>query len=187
MAGVKIPVSKYFLALVPEPGAMAIFESLKHDLFVQFGLRGGFFSPAHITLHKPFEWPENKEQKLISTLEQFKFGPALNVSVRNFNWFEPRVIFAEVIENSQLTAFQKRLTIYCKKELQLYNEYEDLRGFKAHITLASRDLKKRQFEAVKQHFLQQTLSLDLRFTDYVLLKKNQNWQAYKTIKQTNPG
>src|ERR1043165_9503335 len=99
---VKIPLKKYFIAIVlPEPVLTEV-EALKQRLFAEHGLKGSLRSPAHITLHRPFVWKDDKEVILIEKLNQFTFEKPFDISLINFNWFEPRVIFIDVLRNDFL-------------------------------------------------------------------------------------
>lgn len=181
MSGLKNPISKYFIALVPSGEALAAFEAIKQEIFETYHVKGALRSPAHITLHRPFEWPNEKEEKLISTLQSFEFGKELTVPVRDFGWFEPRVLFAAVVKTQELTDLHARLSRYCQRELKLLNEINDRRGFHPHVTLAFRDLKKLQFYALQEKFRARKLQLDLPVRGITLLKMHERWQVHKTF------
>src|ERR1700740_434816 len=101
-------VKKYFLAIViPEP-LFGKTEEIKQDLFLQYGLKGALRSPSHITLHRPFEWKEEKETALIEKLGTFNFTPDFEIELRNFAFFEPRVIYINVIQNKDLAGLHQQ-------------------------------------------------------------------------------
>jgi 2'-5' RNA ligase len=177
VSGLKNPNSKYFIALVPSGEALAALEAIKQEIFETHHLKGALRSPAHITLHRPFEWPDAKEEKLISTLRRFEFGKELIVPVRDFGWFEPRVLFADVVKTQELTDLHTRLSRYCQRELKLLNEINDKRGFHPHITLAFRDLKKPQFYELQEQYRTRKLHLDLHLKGIALLKMHERWQV----------
>jgi 2'-5' RNA ligase len=169
-------LNKYFIAIVlPEP-LLSKVEALKQDLFSQYRLKGALRCPSHITLHRPFIWKAEKEALLIEKLTAFRFEPKFNIELRHFGFFEPRVIYLDVLPNENLNAFHKQLKTFAKKELQLFNEYDDLRAFKPHVTIASRDLKKDLFYALKEKFSSSELSLNFSFTQFSLLKFNKIWE-----------
>ena len=68
MSGLKNTNSKYFIALVPSGEALAALEAIKQEIFETHHLKGALRSPAHITLHRPFEWPDAKEEKLMKNI-----------------------------------------------------------------------------------------------------------------------
>ena len=101
-------VKKYFIAIViPAPLQQEI-EDLKQDLLKDHGLRGALRSPAHITIHRPFEWKEEKENELITKLAGFHFQNTFNIDVKNFSFFEPRVIYVDVLANDLLNQLHQQ-------------------------------------------------------------------------------
>lgn len=169
--------AKYFIAIVlPEP-IQEIIEGVKQDLFKHHNLKGALRSPAHITLHRPFEWKEEKENHLLDTLKHFQPGPAFEIGIQNFGFFEPRVIYVDVLPNPELQFLHEKLVRYAKKELHLFNEAEDLRGFHPHVTVAFRDLKKPLFYMLRERFLNETLEGQFQCKNFSLLKLNAKWEV----------
>ncbi len=169
---------KYFIALIiPEPHFSEI-EAMKQSLFEQFQLKGALRSPAHITMHRPFEWKEEKENVLLEKLNQFKFEESFEIKLKNFCFFEPRVIYVDVLENIFLTKLHQQLTHFAKRELKLYNEAEDMRGFHPHVTIAFRDLRKPLFYQIKNSFLDKKFSGEFVVPRLTLLKLNQKWDPH---------
>jgi 2'-5' RNA ligase len=170
-------VKKYFIAIViPEPGFSRI-EHLKQSLYTQHGLKGALRSPAHITLHRPFEWRESKEGSLIDCLSQFEYEKNFSIQLQNFAFFEPRVVYIDVLPNTCLVELHDRLSRFVRRELKLYNESEDMRGFHPHVTVAFRDLKKPLFYDLKRTFTNQTFSFDFSEARMALLKLDKTWQV----------
>lgn len=172
---------KYFIAVViPEPFYERI-EALKQALLDDYGLKGALRSPAHITLHRPFEWKEEKEQLLIEKLEQFRFDQSVSIQLKDFDFFEPRVIYVNVVPNPQLVLLHGALKLYAKRELQLFNEWEDLRGFHPHITVANRDLKKPQFYKLQPEFARRQFEGAFAYGGFSLLRLEKTWEVLKTF------
>src|SRR5438105_1617865 len=100
---IKMNIGKYFIAIViPEPFQSDIM-ALKQLVSENFNSKGALRSPAHITLHMPFEWKEEKENVLIEKLQGFRFNQRLSVQLKKISAFEPRVIFVDVIPDPALT------------------------------------------------------------------------------------
>ncbi len=171
---------KYFLAIViPEPFHAEIM-SLKQYVGDNFKSKGALRSPAHITLHMPFEWKEKKEQILIEKLQEFTFKKAISIELKNFATFESRVIFVHVLANDSLNELQNSLVKYAKKNINLFNQENDIRGFHPHVTIAFRDLKKATFNQAWEHFKEQTFSASFEVKSFHLLKQNENkWESFK--------
>ncbi len=174
-------VKKYFLAIViPEPFFTKA-ETIKEKLFEEHGLKGALRSPAHITLHRPFIWKEEKEFLLTETLSKFKFETEFNVEFNNFSFFEPRVIYIDIKPNNALEKLHTQLTKFAKKELALFNEAEDLRGFNPHITIASRDLKKANFYELQPVFSAKEFGGIFNCANFSLLKLENKWEILKSF------
>lgn len=176
-----MPTAKYFIAIVlPEPG-QGIIEDLKQGLFKQYNLKGALRSPAHITMHRPFEWKEEWENRLVEALRQFQAGPEFEINLQNFGFFEPRVIYVDVLENKDLRQLHENLVKFAKKELHLFNEAEDLRGFHPHVTVAFRDLKKPLFYELKERFLHENFREKFKCNSFNLLKLRDKWEVVHTF------
>lgn len=173
---------KYFIAIIPPEPLLSEIQDIKQSIFVNHHSKGALRSPGHITLHMPFSWAEEKEEKLIETLKLFQFIEDFQISVSNFSCFEPRVVFIDVIENQTLFHFQKELVQFAKKNLQLFNQSDDMRGFHPHITIAFRDLKKQQFYKVWDEYKTKQLNAVFTCGSFCLLKQiGSHWEIYKTF------
>jgi 2'-5' RNA ligase len=167
---------KYFMAIViPEP-VLSEIEGIKQELFKSHNLKGALRSPAHITLHRPFEWKEEKENILIEKLEEFKFETPFEIVLTDFAFFEPRVIYVDVLANMLLNDLHMHLTQFAKLKLKLFNESDDLRGFSPHITVAFRDLKKMQFYKLKELFQNKKFYHSFIYSGFSLLKLEKKWE-----------
>lgn len=167
---------KYFIAIVlPEPIQSEI-EMVKQELFEQFGLKGALRSPAHITLHRPFERKEEKERIIIDNLHKFEFGDAFELELKNYNCFAPRVIYVDVLKNELLVDLHKRLKYFAQENLKLLNEVEDMRGFHPHATIAFRDLRKNKFEEVWMRFKERTYQASFEVKGFSLLRLESKWE-----------
>mgnify|MGYP002362169927 FL=1 len=169
--------SRYFIALMlPLPLQEAV-EVLKQELEQTHGLRGALRSPAHITLHRPFSWPEEKESILLQKLGSFSFGPDFEVTLKDFGFFEPRVIYIHVLPNPALDDLHERLKRFAMRELKLFNEAEDMRGFHPHITIANRDLKKPDFYALQPIYTNRSFGGSFTCSSVSLLKLGHKWRV----------
>ena len=171
---------KYFIAIViPEPfqAELIAFKQLIKDTY---NSKAALRSPAHITLHLPFEWKEEKEDGLINVLQQFSSKEDFVIELLNFSCFELRVIFIDVVKNELLTKLQDNLVNYAKRNLRLFNQSYDIRGFHPHVTIAFRDLKKQVFNEAYTYFKTQHYTASFKATSFCLLKHTgKEWQVYK--------
>ena len=160
---------------MPEPIQSEI-EAFKTKLFAEFNLKGALRSPAHITLHRPFEWKEEKEEILIKTLKNFDFKNEFLIELKNFSCFTPRVIYVDVVKNEFLFELHKKLKYYAQENFKLYNEVGDMRGFHPHVTIAFRDLKKNKFDEVWNTFKEKLFKADFAYAGFSLLKLEAKWE-----------
>lgn len=137
-------------------------------------------SPAHITLHRPFEFKTHKEIQLISCLKDFSFSP-FNIQLSGFGCFEPRVVFVDVMPCKGLEILHLQLTQFAKRNLQLFNEADDLRGFHPHVTLANRDLKKQQFEQVFNFIQTKQFEAEFSVSKIALLRLEKKWEVMEVF------
>jgi 2'-5' RNA ligase len=173
-------IKKYFIALVvPEPFQTELMN-FKRFIADTYNSKGALRSPAHITLHMPFEWKEEKEDKLINTLQQFSYKEAFTIDLLNFFCFAPRVLFVDVVKNETLIQLQSELVSHAKKNLRLLNQANDMRGFHPHITIAFRDLRKEKFYEALEYFKTQSYQASFKANNFCLLKHTgKEWLVHK--------
>lgn len=172
-------LQKYFIAIVPPEPLLTQLHEFKLKIFADYGTKGALLSPPHITLHMPFSWEEEKEGKLLKHLADFEFESNINIELNNFNCFEPRVVFVDVLPNDSLLMLQKTLVKYAKLNLHLYNQADDIRGFHPHVTVAFRDLKKPVFYKVWEEYKNKKFSASFNCCSFCLLKHNgKSWDIH---------
>lgn len=154
--------SLYFIAIVPPEDIQEEITKLKHEVAEKYGSKHALRSPPHITLHMPFKWKDKRFDELTEVMKNLNGDlESLEVELKNFDFFEPRVVFVGVMENEKLNQLQKEVVDVCRKQLRLDNaNYKD-RPFHPHVTIAFRDLKKRMFYEAKREF--ETRGVNYRF------------------------
>lgn len=177
--------NKYFIAIVlPEP-TLTVIEQLKLNLSSKFNLKGALRSPAHITLHMPFEYSIDKEKHLLDVLSLFKFDEELFLEIKGFGYFDKRVIYADLTPNKNLNHLYNSLKYFISSNLKIENEINNLRGFHPHITLAFRDLKKHQFDEVWQETNLYNCNCRFNVNSISILKLNTVWEVLKNYPINN--
>ncbi|MFD2203714.1 2'-5' RNA ligase family protein [Shivajiella indica] len=163
--------AKYFIALVPEGKIQEEATALKEEMKNLFNLKYALKSPAHITIKMPFEWNENKEDKLIYKLQKFLAGIGVfDLKFRDFDRFGRRVIFVDVLPSATLQSLQESLGKFCKLELNLINELSD-RAFHPHLTISFKDVKPKNFDLYWKHIQSKHFNADYQVRDVALLKR----------------
>jgi 2'-5' RNA ligase len=171
----------YFIAIIPPSPIFEQASELKNHFKQHYQSKAALNSPPHITLHMPFEWKVKKEEELVSKLSVFsKNKETLELELKNFGCFVPRVIYINVLESEVLRNSQRELHRFCKIELNIFNaQYKDL-PFHPHVTLAFRDLKKPMFEKAWEEFKDREFSGFFIADHFTLLKQNGKvWELFK--------
>jgi 2'-5' RNA ligase len=169
-------MSRYLIAIIPpEPIAGEIYK-LKEYFRDHYQSKASLNSPAHITMHMPFDWDETKEQQLFEALPLVQ---PFDVELRNFGCFEPRVIFIDVVKTEALSSSQARLHEFCKARFNLFNaNYQD-HPFHPHVTIAFRDLKRELFASAWDEFKVKSYYSRFECTRLSLLKHDgKNWRDF---------
>ncbi len=175
----------YFIAIVPPEDIQKEITELKHIVSDQFGSKHALNAPPHITLHMPFRWKEKKFEKLQRTIREIndEFKP-FEIELNGFDFFEPRVVFVNVVENQWLNSLQKLVVERCRKKLKLDNaNYKD-RPFHPHVTLGFRDLKKKMFYEAKAYFEGKEINFTFEATRVELLKHDgKEWKILDNLRR----
>lgn len=144
----------------------------KHFMRDRFGCIVALKSPAHITLASPFWMNKDLQPLLEQSLEIFSSGrKSFPVVLKNFNSFKPRVIFVHVNETDSLTKLKNDLEQHLLLN-QLFPIKTTDRPFQPHITIANRDLHKKDFNPAWESFQQKTYEDTFEVTGISLMKHN---------------
>ena len=173
--------SLYFIAIVPPADIQDEITELKHEMASRFNSRHALNSPPHITLHMPFRWKDKRFGELHEVMRTLnKTLTSFSVQLDGFDFFEPRVVFVDVVENEMLHELQKRVVESCRKELKLDNaNYKD-RPFHPHVTIGFRDLKKPMFYEAKKVFELRDFNIEFQVDRIELLKHDgKRWRVHE--------
>jgi len=188
MSADKIQDPLYFIAIVPpDPIADAV-KAVKEDMAVRFSSKAALRSPAHITLHMPFRWPDKKLENLHFVLNNLAESTVpIPIQLNQFGAFVPRVIYVAVEENLLLEQLQKNLLRVSRQQLGIFNgDYKD-RAFHPHMTVAFRDLKPRNFKLAWEEYESKPFSFNFTCDAISLLKHDgKEWRVYKSFAMANP-
>jgi 2'-5' RNA ligase len=171
---------RYLIAVLPPEPIAGDILILKEYFRDKYNSKGSLNSPAHITMHMPFEWRADREDELTGIFREFtsKHMP-FPIQLDGFGSFPPRVIFVNVVNNPSLRENQERLLQYCKRVLKLSNALYRDEPFHPHITIAFRDLKKEQFEKAWEEFQSRPYFAVFEYRQLSLLKHDgKYWQVF---------
>ncbi|HEV7331664.1 MAG TPA: RNA 2',3'-cyclic phosphodiesterase [Flavisolibacter sp.] len=170
----------YFIAVVLPEHINEKILRYKKQMREVYGCKVGLKSPAHITIAPPFWMEEEKEQALVQDMESIATNvPLFTLTTANFSAFKPRTIFVAVEENEMLHQLKKQSDIFFRgKDYKIKIEN---RPFHPHITIATRDLHKKDFWEAWQQFEKDRFVETAAVTGLSLLKHNgQQWDVMFT-------
>ena len=161
----------YFVAIVPPLAIRKEITAFKKIMAAQFGSSHAMNAPPHITLHMPFRLKNKKIDKLVDLITRLNSSfLSFTIELEDFDFFEPRVVFVDVLPNKQLDELQQKVIKTFRKELKLDNgNYKD-QGFHPHVTIGFRDLRKPMFYLAKEAFSTKSYRSHFRVSRIELLK-----------------
>jgi 2'-5' RNA ligase len=171
----------YFIAIVlPEELNEKIIQ-YKNYMHENYRCAVGLKSPAHITMMPPFWMEEEKEIALMNDIDLIsRETEPFELSTNNFSAFKPRTIFVDVVANEKLNQLKKRADMIFG-ENENYKIKTESRPFHPHITIATRDLFKKDFQKAWPYFEEKKFLKDWVANGLSLLKHNKkNWDVVYT-------
>lgn len=176
----------YFIAAVPPSPLQDSIEQVKQLAAERFHSSRALNAPAHITLVSPFRLSDEEEQRMGETLAQVAYEHApFEVELKDYAFFEPRVVFINVMPNEALDRL--RTDLWKHLEAQGFVQSQSFTTeYHPHITVAFRDLSPQQFALAKEYFAAQQLEATFQVADLCLLKHHgQKWFTHQ-VYRLNP-
>lgn len=162
----------YFIAILPPEDIQEEIRKIKLEIKEEFGIQHALKLPAHFTLQIPFRRHENEEDLLLRNLQEFsEVHRSFQARLKDFDHFSNRVIFIPVEEPLPFKRLHKALQKMLLK-IHDFAENEIVLKIHPHITLATRDLNRRDFPKVWDHFRDRIYSAQFEAKDLVLFKHN---------------
>ena len=176
--------NRYFVAVIPPEKICTQITLIKKAISEKYESHAALNSPPHVTLHMPFNLANQKEKKFLQAIETWKLNiTPFEVELKNYSSFEPRVVFINVNKNERLCNLQDTVIDFMKREFNIFNQAEDLRGFHPHVTIAFRDLKKNNFYAAMKEYSDAKYESNFLCNSIHVLKRfDAEWRSIKEIK-----
>ena len=167
----------YFIAVVLPAGLDRKIYPVKKWMEEKYNCKVGLKSPAHITIVPPFWMEEEKETQLQNDIKKIAATiSSFVVDTNNFSAFKPKTLFVAVKENEQLNELKKKSDAYFSSTD--FKMKIDTCPFHPHITIATRDLHKKDFAEAWPHFENKKFEEEFEATELSLLKHNgKNWDV----------
>jgi 2'-5' RNA ligase len=171
----------YFIAIVAPESIEQQVLKWKQFMKEEFDCSVALRSPAHITLIPPFWMDDELEIKIKKSIAVFSnTQTGFEINLKNFSTFKPKVIFVDVVPNKKLnelqTSFQESLI-----NTKIFPISVDKLPFHPHVTIATRDLRKKTFFEAWKIFSEKKFEAVWIVNSISLLKHNQkNWEVIFT-------
>lgn len=172
----------YFIAIVAPGHINEQVLIWKKYMEAQYGCKVALRSPAHITLVPPFNMPPEKEAVLGQHLSLFcKEEKSFPIQLHHFDSFAPKVIFVHVQPDEPLFHLKHRLDAYLIP-LKDFHFKKEQRPFHPHITIANRDLAKKDFRKAWEYFSGLKYSAQFKAESISLLRhNNKEWEIARSF------
>jgi 2'-5' RNA ligase len=142
----------YFLAILTPPEVNKKVLEWKYYMREHYGCVVAMRSPAHITLVAPFWMNEELEILFSEDVQSFSTEQTpFKIEVKDFDAFRPKVIFLHVKASEKLTQLRSTLETHLLSKKKYPVKHEE-RPFHPHVTIANRDLMKKDFPEAFNHF-----------------------------------
>ena len=175
----------YFVALVLPVELDKKVLKYKQYMFEKYKCSVGLKSPAHITLVPPFWMEPEKEEQLLRDIGRFNQLHSFPVQTDNFSAFKPRTIFIALSPNDLLNNLKSAVNDFFKGNEQ-YKIKTDDRPFHPHITIATRDLHKKDFAEAWPYFSERKFEEQWTVNGISVLRHNKkNWDVIFTSQFQN--
>ena len=171
----------YFVALVAPEQINEQVMKWKRWMLEKYQCQVALKSPAHITLIPPFWMQPELETELLHYIKEFSSSQnPFPIKLLNFSNFKPRVLFVNVEKNEVLTDLKNKLESFLIQKEKFRLTKED-RSFHPHVTIATRDLRKKAFYEAWEHFKKIGYSSEWPAQNISVLKHNKkNWDVLFT-------
>jgi 2'-5' RNA ligase len=170
----------YFAALVLPEELDKKVMAYKQYMYQHYMCRVGLKSPAHITIIPPFWMDPKKEKEFINNINDLSAQIiSFSIETNDFSAFKPRTIFIDVMENKHLIELKRKATEYFfEKDFNIKTEN---RPYHPHITIATRDLYKKDFYEAWNYFENREFREDWQAKGLSILRHNKkNWDVIYT-------
>ena len=161
----------YFIAIEAPESINEQVLQWKHFMRDRFRCVVALKSPAHITLVSPFWMNVGLQPALENIITEFSANQtSFVVNLKNFDCFRPQVIFIHVerseILDSLKSGYEKHLLT------NGFSIKRETRPFHPHITIANRDVQKKDFAEAWEHFSRKQYITSFIADGVSLLKHN---------------
>lgn len=177
----KVSRKRFFIALIPPKNVQKEATKIKEYFKDVYHSKAALKSPPHVTLQPPFEWNIDDLPQLLEILTHFsQFQISFSMTLNGFAAFKPRVIYINVLKTPELIEIQKQLMSHLESSLNIVHKVAKNRPFAPHLTVAFRDLTKKNFYQAWPEFQDKEIYFNFTISQLTLLIHNgKNWEIYQ--------
>lgn len=175
--------SLFFIALLPPLEFQQEANEIKQYFAHTYNSKAAQKSPPHITLQPPFKWKRDDLPVLEESLRAFgEVHSSIPVTLKGFGAFAPRVIYIKVVKTPELLSLQAELMAYLELSLGIVHEVSTSRPFAPHLTVAFRDLTRKNFRLAWSEFEHRQLEYEFTASELTLLiHDGSQWQISESF------
>lgn len=171
----------FFIALLPPEDIQSEITQIKQYFAQNYNSRHALKSPPHITLQPPFKWSTLDLNSLEQCCQSFATQQLpFSVTLSGFNAFAPRVIYIDVVKTTELINLQNNLVTDLQENLGEFNQGSSHHRFTPHMTVAFRDLTRKNFRLGWTEF--QNKPIQYKFVAHqltLLIHTGKHWRIYQ--------
>ena len=160
----------YFIALLPPVEVAEEVTEIKQFFARNYNSRAALKSPPHVTLQPPFAWEVDRLETLRESLAEFtQWQAPIPLILSGFGAFPPRVIYVNVFKTPELMQVQAALETFLHQRFASIANQPSRHAFSPHMTVAFRDLKKRDFHQAWPQFKERSSERKFTVSELTLL------------------
>ncbi len=169
----------YFIALLPPPAVRQDIRRLQEYVSETYASKAALKSPPHITLQPPFTLAACDVPLLTHVLAAVAdIASPVEIELSGFSAFAPRVVFLDVAAAPGLVELQLLLVDRLQTQCGVAEKVSRRRHYHPHLTVAFRNLKRRQFGALWEEVRERSVHYAFTVTNLTLLwHDGKRWQV----------
>jgi len=175
---------RYFIAILPPTNIKGEIIEIQRELEKEYGAVHAQKTPPHITVIPPFEIEEEKMMIFKSALREYmkkENFPPRTIKLDDFQRFESRTLFIDVAKNTHLEQYCKKIKLFFLQQ-KMIPQRIDKHFFVPHITIANKDLKKREFRLAWEEYKNRNYKREIELKVLTVLKFNGiKWEVEEEI------
>jgi len=177
-------VPKYFFAVLPTTPIVNEIIAFQKEIETSFGSIHAQKTPPHVTIIPPFNCGEGKLRDLIEKTSLFLNNISiidLKIYLDNFQRFEGRTLFIDVAKNEPFENLCKELKLLFNQQ-KIIKQRVEKHFFIPHITIANKDIKKRDFRMAWEDFKKRNYQRGFNLETLTVLELvEEKWMVKTTI------